>query len=100
MWSNCSFLSLPDPLEPVVVASDRAPSMGQIEKTMRANEWLMLNYDCHIWIFEILLPCEKKKKLWFVLECYLQKCVYKACIIHIYVFRGFGIKQPTMVDMP
>ena len=43
-------LSLPllqGSLWPGVVATDRIPFIGQIKRTMCANEWLILNYDCY-----------------------------------------------------
>ena len=30
----------------------------------------------------------------------LRKCVYEPYIFDIYLSRGFGIRQPIMVDMP
>ena len=46
---------LPAPLWPGQVALDRVVSIGQIEKNMYANEWLMLDCDRYIEILEIIL---------------------------------------------
>ena len=44
MWSIPSFLSLPDPFEPGVVALDRGLSMGQIElNSVLMRNWIVWN---------------------------------------------------------
>ena len=41
------------------------------------------------------------KKLALVhLKMLSTKCVYKSYLFNMYVWRGFGIKWPTMVEMP
>ena len=52
MWSTPSLPSLPGPLWPKVEAPDRILSMGQIEQTMCANKWPMLNCNSYIVILE------------------------------------------------
>ena len=57
IWGMSSIPSLPllsGPLWPGVVAPDRVLSMGQIEQTMCANKWLMLNCDCYKAILETI----------------------------------------------
>ena len=46
IWSTPSLPLFPYSLWPGVVAPDRILSMGQVEQTMCANKWLILNCDC------------------------------------------------------
>ena len=61
MWSDHGLPLLPGPFWPGVVAPDRVLSMGQIEPTVCANKWLMLNYDCYIAILETIKLYVKKE---------------------------------------
>ena len=45
---------IPGNLWPGVEAPGRVISMGQTEQTMRANKWLMLNWDCYLAILETI----------------------------------------------
>ena len=45
---------IPGPLWPGVVAFGRVQSIRQIEQTVCANKWLMLNCDCYIAVPETI----------------------------------------------
>ena len=47
-----------------------------------------------------LTVCKKKKRAQIHLKMLSTKYVYESYIFNIYVWRGFGIKQSTIVDMP
>ena len=64
MWSAPSLPLLPGPLWLGVVAPDRVLSMGQIEQTLCANKWLMLNCDfLYSKTWNYLTVCKKELKL-------------------------------------
>ena len=82
MWSTPSLPWLPSPLWPGVVAPDRVLSMGQIEQTMHANKWLMLNSDCCIAIiWNHLTSCKKRAQA--RLRMLSTKFVYRSYLICI-----------------
>ena len=54
IWSTSLLPLLPGILWLGAVQPDRVLSMDQIEQTMCANKWLMLNCDCYIAIHEII----------------------------------------------
>ena len=85
MRSIPSLPSLPGPLWPRMVALDRVQCMGQIEQTLCANKWLMLNCDCYIAILETILLCAKKSSGF--LRILSTKCVYKSYIVKLRVIR-------------
>ena len=91
----------PGPFWPSVRAPDRALSMSQVEQTVRKQItdvklwWLYSN------TWNYLTVC--KKELRFTWKCYQQKVFTNYIYIYIfniYVWRRFGIKWPTMVDIP
>ena len=91
MESTPSLPMFPGPLWPRVVPSDRVLSMGQIERTICTNKWLIINCDCYIAIVETIYLYAKKSSGLF------QNVIYKMCLQIIYIFdiyvsKGFGIK--------
>ena len=80
-------------LWPGVVATDKVQSMDQIEQTMCANKWLMLNCECYIVMLKWFNCVQKRSQACF--RMLSTKCVYKSYIFNIYVLKGFGIKIPN-----
>ena len=60
MWKTPLVSFLPGSLWPWVVVPDRVLSMDQIEQTMYANKWLMLNCDLFSNIWNYLTVCKKE----------------------------------------
>ena len=82
-----------------MVAPDKVLSMGQIERTICANKWLMLTFDCYNAILEMILLCAKRISLGS-----FKNVIYKMCLQVIYIWymciKRIGIKYATMVYLP
>ena len=87
IWGMCSTPSLPllpGPLWPRGITPHGVLSMSQIEQTMCANKWLMLNCDCYLAILETICVQKRAQTCWRMLST---KCVYKSYICLIYMYK-------------